>query len=47
MSKHYNKVKKWFDMGMWSIEVVKSAVKKGWITKDEFKEITGEEYDNG
>ena len=47
MSKHYSKVKKWFDMGMWGIEVVKNAVKKGWITKDEFKEITGEEYDNG
>ena len=47
MSKHYSKVKKWFDMGMWNIEVVKNAVKKGWITKDEFKEITGEEYDNG
>lgn len=45
MSKHYNKVKKWYDMGMWNIEVVKSAVKKGWVTAEEFKEITGEDYD--
>lgn len=47
MSKHYAKVKKWYELGMWNLDVVKSAVKKGWITKDEFKEITGEEYDNG
>ena len=45
MSKHYNKVKKWYDMGMWGAEAVKNAVKKGWITADEYKEITGEDYD--
>ncbi len=45
MSKHYSKVKKWYDMGMWGIEAVKNAVKKGWITKDEYKEITGDDYD--
>lgn len=45
MSKHYNKVKKWYDMGMWGIEAVQNAVKKGWITKEEYREITGDGYD--
>lgn len=25
-------------------EVVANAVKKGWITKEQFKEITGDDY---
>ncbi len=44
MSKKYNTVKKYYDLGMWTISMVKNAVVKGWITKEEYKEITGEAY---
>ncbi len=45
MSKRYLKVKNYFDNGLWSIERVANAVVKGWITIDEFSEITGAVYD--
>ena len=44
-SKKYATVKKYYDMGMWSIGMVANAVKKGWITAAEYKEITGEDYE--
>ena len=44
MSKYYNLVKKNYDNGFWSIDKVRDAVVKGWITAEEFQEITGEEY---
>lgn len=44
MSKYYNLVKKNYDNGFWSIDKVRDAVIKGWITSDEFQEITGEVY---
>ena len=44
MSK-YEKVKKYFDNGLWNEERVANAVIKGWITADDFREITGESYD--
>lgn len=44
MSKYYNLVKKNYDNGFWSIDKVRDAVAKGWITADEFQEITGEVY---
>ena len=37
-------VKKNYDRGLWSIAMVKMAVKKGVITKEEYTEITGKEY---
>lgn len=37
MSKHYNKVKKWYDMGMWGTEAVKNAVKKAGLQKTNTK----------
>lgn len=37
-------VKKNYDRGLWSIAMVKMAVKKGIITKEQFTEITGKEY---
>lgn len=36
-------VKKYYPK-YWNITMVKNAVVKGWITEDEFKEITGEDY---
>lgn len=47
MSKNFEKVKHWYDLGKWPKEAVKNAVAKKWITKEEYKEITGEDYDNG
>ena len=43
MSK-YELVKKYYDEGLWNIARVRNAVVKGWITEQEFKEITGEDY---
>lgn len=37
------KIKKWYPK-LWTIDMVKEAVKKGVITADDFKEITGEDY---
>lgn len=44
MSKYYNLVKKNYDNGFWSIDKVRDAVVKGWITAEEFYDITGEVY---
>lgn len=44
MSKYYTMVKNYYDTGKWSISRVRDAVVKRWITIDEFKEITGEDY---
>ena len=44
-SKKYDKVKKYYDMGIWTLEMVKNAVVKGWITEAEFEEITGQPYE--
>ena len=43
-SKKYNTVKKWYDKAIWKIEAVAAAVVKGWITAEEYEEITGEPY---
>lgn len=42
-SKNFEKVKNYYDRGMWSIERVRAAVGK-WITEEEYTEITGEQY---
>ena len=44
MSKHFNQVKKYFDKGLWSLERVRNAVIKGWITEAEFFLITQTNY---
>lgn len=40
MSK-FEKVKKYYDNGLWDIDRVRNAVVKDWITESEFLEITG------
>lgn len=45
MSKHFKKVKGYYDSELWSIERVRNAVVKGWITAEEYKIITGENYE--
>ena len=37
-------VKRNYERGLWSIAMVKMAVRKGIITKDQYTEITGEVY---
>lgn len=44
-SPKFEKVKKYYDDGLWKKSQVKNAVVKGWITPDEYKEITGEDYE--
>lgn len=39
-------IKRNYDKGLWSLAMVKTAVKKGVITKEEYKEITAKEYAN-
>ena len=46
MSKYYNLVKKNYDNGFWSIDKVRDAVVKGWITEEEFELIVGKPYTN-
>lgn len=43
MSKNFEKVKNYYDDGVWNKTRVYNAVNK-WITADEFQEITGDEY---
>ena len=45
MSKMYEKIKKYYDTGLWSEERVKNMVVKGVITEEEFYDIIGKEYE--
>ena len=37
-------IKRNYDRGLWSAAMVKTAAKKGIITKEQYTEITGKEY---
>ena len=43
-SEKYETVKHWYDTGRWNISKVRDAVAKGWITEEEFREITERDY---
>ena len=45
MSKMYEKVKKYYNTGLWSEERVRNMVIKGIITEEEYKDIVGNEYE--
>ena len=45
MSKMYEKIKKYYDTGLWSEERVRNMVVKGVITEEEYASIVGEEYE--
>lgn len=36
------KIKKWYEQGLWTSEMVRNAVVKGKLTEDEYREIVGE-----
>ena len=41
---NYDRIKYYFDAGLWSKAMVKTAVKKGIITAAQYEEITSESY---
>ena len=36
------KIKKWYEQGLWTAEMVRNAVIKGKLSADEYREIVGE-----
>lgn len=44
MSPKFEKVKKYYDSGLWNKTMARNAVVKGWITAEEYTIITGEVY---
>ena len=41
----YERIKYYFEAGLWNDKMVKMAVRKGVITKEQFEEITGAKYE--
>ena len=41
----YDIVKRYYSLKFWNLEKVKNAVIKGWITPQQFEEITGIPYE--
>ncbi|MCI8705112.1 MAG: XkdX family protein, partial [Anaerotignum sp.] len=44
MSADFAKLKRYFVDGLWTKKQIGDAVSKGWITAEEYREITGEDY---
>lgn len=44
MSGQFDKIKNYYDCGLWSLARVKNMVIKNIITEEEYTLITGEEY---
>lgn len=42
---NYKYIKYYFQNNLWTVEMVKMAVRKGIITKKQFEEITGKQYE--
>lgn len=43
----FEKVKSYYDNGLWDKSRVHNAVVKGWITAEEYETIVGESYEEG
>lgn len=43
-SAKFDNVMTYYKRKFWSVDQVRNAVKKNWITAEEFQEITGETY---
>lgn len=41
---NFDTIKRNYERGLWSASMVKMAVRKGVITRQEYEEITGEAY---
>ena len=44
-SEKFEMVKSYYEAGRWKKKAVRNAVVKGWITAEEYAEITGEVYE--
>lgn len=40
----YDSIKEWFDLQLWTVDMVAKAVELKVITADQYKEITGYDY---
>lgn len=40
----FERIKYFYEAGLWSASMVRMAVRKGIITKEEYTEITGKEW---
>ena len=40
----FEKIKRYYEEGLWTKEMVRNAVKKGKITIEQYEEIVGEKY---
>lgn len=40
----YERLKRYYEKGLWNKEMIRNAVIKKWLTEEEYKEITGEDY---
>lgn len=40
----FERIKYFYNAGLWNSAMVRAAVRKGVITKEQYTEITGEEY---
>ena len=40
----YERIKYYFEADLWNKQMVKMAVRKGVITKDQYEKITGEDH---
>ena len=45
MSNNFNKIKSYYDSGLWSEVRVRNMVIKNIITEEEYKDIVGKEYE--
>lgn len=36
------KIKRWYEQGLWTAQMVRNAVVKGKLTEEEYREIVGE-----
>lgn len=45
MSSKFETVKSYYERCLWDISRVRNAVVKGWITPEEFMEITSQTYE--
>lgn len=44
MSENFEKLKGYYEAGLWTAKQIGDAVSKGWLTAGEYREITGKGY---
>lgn len=43
----FKRIKKWYDQGFWTKQMVAQAVAKGVLTAEQYEAIVGEAYESG